>query len=244
MIRPADMMSVALSRLIRDGETVFQGVSSHLPLVAILLAKRLHAPQAVHLNIPGGVDPKALSPSRVTSAGSELLAASRSEFPLADVFDLSMRGGLDLAFLSGVQFDSRGGVNASLIGDPQKPRVRLPGGAGSAVLVPTARRVVLWRSRHDKRTFVQKLDFLTARGNVSDIITPLCHFTMHGGELILKSVHPGVSIEDVAANTGFPIRYLSLEITPPPSAQELSALREVDPRDLRSLEFREARKRQ
>ena len=141
-----------------------------------------------------------------------------------EVFDLSMRGGLDVAFLSGVQFDSRGHVNASVIGDYRKPKVRLPGGAGSAVLIPTARRAIIWRTKHDKRTFTGKVDFITARGNVSDIVTPLCVFTMHEGELILKSVHPTSSIEEVAANTGFPIRYFSIEQTPPPTSEELRAL--------------------
>lgn len=234
----SDMMAVCMARLIRDGETVFHGVSSHLPMVAVLLAKRLHAPGAVHLNIPGGADPHEPRLARHTSAGEELWEAGVAEFPLADVFDLSMRGGLDVAFLSGVQFDRRGGVNASVIGDYQKPKVRLPGGAGSAVLIPTAKRAILWRTKHDTRTFCEKLDFLTARGNVSDIVTPLCHFAMYGGELILKSVHPGSSIEEVAANTGFPIRYLTLAATPPPTAEELKALHAVDPMELRDLEFR------
>ena len=197
MIRPCDMMVVAMSRLIGDGDTVFHGVSSHMPMIATLLAKKTHAPNAVHLNIPGGVDP-----------------------------------------VSGVQFDALGHVNASVIGDYHKPKVRLPGGAGSAVLIPTARRAIIWRTKHDKRTFTGKVDFVTARGNVSDIVTPLCVFTMHEGELILKSVHPTSSIEEVAANTGFPIRYFSIEQTPPPTSEELRALREIDPMDYRSIEFR------
>ena len=149
-----------------------------------------------------------------------------------------MRGGLDVAFLSGVQFDALGHVNASVIGDYHKPKVRLPGGAGSAVLIPTARCAIIWRTKHDKRTFTGKVDFVTARGNVSDIVTPLCVFTMHEGELILKSVHPTSSIEEVAANTGFPIRYFSIEQTPPPTSEDLRALREIDPMDYRSIEFR------
>ena len=105
-------------------------------------------------------------------------------------------------------------------------------------LIPTARRAIIWRTKHDKRTFTGKVDFVTARGNVSDIVTPLCVFTMHEGELILKSVHPTSSIEEVAANTGFPIRYFSIEQTPPPTSEELRALREIDPMDYRSIEFR------
>jgi len=131
MLRPCDIMAVCMARLIRDGETVFHGVSSHLPLVAVLLAKQTHAPQAVHLNIPGGVDPQRPTLEAFTSAGGTLLETAQAQFPLSEVFDLSMRGGLDVAFLSGVQFDNRGGVNASVIGNYRKPKVRLPGGAGS-----------------------------------------------------------------------------------------------------------------
>jgi glutaconate CoA-transferase subunit B len=237
MIRTCDMMAVTLSRLIRDGETVFHGVSSHLPMVALMLAKRLHAPSAVHLNIAGGVDPTSPRLGSVSSAGSELWQGAASFFSLAEIFDLSMRGGLDVAFLSGVQFDNHGGANASVIGDYQKPKVRLPGGAGSAVLIPTAKRAILWRTKHDRRTFVEKVEFVTARGNVSDVVTPLCHFTMYQGELILKSIHPNSTIEEVAANTAFPIRYLQLEMTPIPTAEEMVGLREIDPKDLRNIEF-------
>lgn len=237
-IRPCDMMAVAMARLIQDGETVFHGVSSHLPMIATLLAKKTHAPNAVHLNIPGGVDPEKPALQEYTSAGGELWETASAAFPLMEVFDLSMRSGLDVAFLSGVQFDNRGNVNASVIGDYHRPKVRLPGGAGSAVLIPTAKRAIIWRTKHDKRTFAQKVDFVTTRGNVSDIVTPLCVFTMYEGELILKSVHPTSSIEEVAENTGFPIRYFSIEQTPPPTDEEMRALREIDPMDYRSIEFR------
>jgi glutaconate CoA-transferase subunit B len=232
------MMAVEMARLIRDGETVFHGVSSHLPLIAVLLAKATHAPHAVHLNIPGGVDPEKPRLQGFTSAGDDLWDTAAAQFPLMDVFDLSMRGGLDVAFLSGVQFDNHGGANASVIGEYARPKVRLPGGAGSAVLIPTAKRAILWRTKHDRRTFTEKMDFVTARGNVSDIVTPLCTFTMYHGEMILKSVHPTSSIEEVADNTGFPIRYLELTTTKPPTDEELRRLGEIDPQDLRSLEFR------
>lgn len=238
MIRPCDMMTIAMARLIEDGDTVFHGVSSHMPMVATLAAKRLYAPNAVHLNIPGGVDPQKPVLNEYTSAGGELWQNACAGFPLMEVFDLSMRGGLDVAFLSGVQFDAAGNVNASVIGEYRRPKVRLPGGAGSAVLIPTARRAIIWRTKHDRRTFANRVDFVTAQGNVSEIVTPLCIFTMYQGELILKSVHPYSSIEEVAENTGFPIRYFSIEQTPPPTEREMRALWEVDPMDYRSIEFR------
>ena len=164
--RICDIMVCAMARMIQDGEKVFHGVSSHMPMIAVLLAKELHAPHAVHLNIPGGVDPSPRKLKKYTSAGSELLDGARSYFPLMEVFDLSMRGELDMAFLSGVQFDLRGNVNASVIGNYQKPKVRLPGGAGSAVLIPTAKRAVIWRTKHDKRTFINQVDFITTKGTL------------------------------------------------------------------------------
>lgn len=238
MHRACDIMVCAMARMIKDGEKVFHGVSSHMPMIATLLAKAMHAPSAVHLNIPGGVDPKEPQLMSFTSAGSELYDTAPASFPLMEVFDLSMRGELDVAFLSGVQFDNVGTVNASVIGDYHAPKVRLPGGAGSAVLIPTAKRAIIWRTKHDKRTFVQNVDFITARGNVNAIVTPLCVFTMHQGELILESVHPTSSIEEVAQNTGFQIKYLELKTTPAPTDEELRLLEKIDPHDLRNIEFR------
>ncbi len=231
------MMVCAMSRLINDGETVFHGVSSHMPMIAVLLAKSLHAKNAVHLNIPGGINPQNLTLRSYTSAGEELYNRAEGILPLGEVFDLSMRGGLDVAFLSGVQFDWAGNVNASVIGDYHKPKVRLPGGAGSAVLIPTAKRAIIWRTKHDVRTFVEDVDFISTRGNVSKIVTPLCVFSMEQGQLILESIHPYSSIEEVAENTGFPIKYYDIVSTPAPTEAEMQMLQTIDPNDLRNIEF-------
>lgn len=235
--RVCDTMVCAMARMIQDGDNVFHGVSSHMPMVAVLLAKAMHAPKAVHLNIPGGVDPALRKLQKYTSAGPELLEGSKSYFPLMEVFDLSMRGGLDVAFLSGVQFDAWGNVNASVIGDYKKPKVRLPGGAGSAVLIPTAKRAIIWRTKHDQRTFVNQVDFITTRGNVDRIVTPLCVFKMENGEIMLDTIHETSSLEEVRENTGFPIKYSRIAYTPLPTREELSKLRRIDPGDYRNIEF-------
>lgn len=235
--RICDIMVCAMARMIQDGDKVFHGVSSHMPMIAVLLAKELHAPHAVHLNIPGGVDPSPRSLKKYTSAGSELLEGAKSSFPLMEVFDLSMRGGLDMAFLSGVQFDNRGNVNASVIGSYQKPKVRLPGGAGSAVLIPTAKRAVIWRTKHDKRTFVNQVDFITTKGNVDRIVTPLCIFKMKNGELVLDTIHETSTLKEVEDNTGFPVKYSQIAVTPSPTKTELSVLKRIDPGDFRNIEF-------
>ncbi len=236
-IRTSDIMICAMARAIADGNTVFHGVSSHMPLIATILAKHTHAPHAVHLNIPGGVDPNVVKMQKYTSAGKELLNQACSYFPLSEVFDLSMRGGLDVAFLSGIQFDKYGNVNASVIGDYHKPKVRMPGGAGSAVLIPTAQKAIIWRTKHDKRTFVDQVDFVTTRGNIDEIITPLCIFKMHNGELVLKSIHSTSSLNEVVANTGFDVNYDVLRVTPNPTKEELSLLEKIDKEDYRNIEF-------
>ena len=235
------MMPIALARLLRDGEVVFHGVASPLPMVAILLAKRLHAPQLIYLNITGSSDP---APAKLpySTVDPALLAGTRSLVTLTDLFDLSARGRLDTAFLSGVQIDGAGQINMSLIpgpdGDIHRPKVRLPGGAGSACIMPTAKRTLLWRTRHDRRTFVEKLDFLTASGNVAYVVTPLCVFRRAEGRLLVESIHPGVEPAALREQTGFAVEVDErTPLTPPPSERELAALAEVDSADVRKIEF-------
>lgn len=233
----AVQMAVALARLLRDGETVFFGVASPLPMVAALLAKRLHAPGLVILTIPGGVDPQ-LGELPLSTVSPQLLGGATSQITLADIFDLSARGRLDTAFLGGVQIDQRGRINLSAIGDPRHPKVRLPGGAGSAALMPTARRTILWRTRHDSRTFVETLPFVTAAGAVDRVVTPLCVFQRVDGCLTVDSVHPTSSADEVRAATGFPVEVgPQTPVTPPPTAAELVALQAVDPTGIVAAEF-------
>jgi glutaconate CoA-transferase subunit B len=232
-----EIMAVAIARLLRDGETVFHGVASPLPMVAILLAQRLHAPNLVYLNISGSVDPRPAE-LPVSTVDPRLLRGTRAMVTLADLFDLSARGRLDTVFLSGVQIDSRGRVNMSVIGEFNRPKVRLPGGAGSAALMPTAKRTLLWRTKHDRRTFVDQVDFATAEGNVDRVVTPLCVFVRRDGRLQVESIHPGVSPDEVRAATGFPLDVdASTPVTPPPSAAELAALNAVDPARVSASEF-------
>ena len=225
----AAQMAVALARLLRDGETVFFGVASPLPMVAALLARRLHAPGLTILTIPGGVDPEPRA-LPISTVDPRLLVGSPALITLADIFDLSARGRLDTAFLGGVQIDRAGRINLSAIGDPRRPKVRLPGGAGSAALMPTARRTILWRTRHDARTFVAELPFVTAAGNVDRVVTPLCVLRRLDGALDVESVHPFSSPDEVRGATGFPVTVgPETPPTPAPTDAELAALRELDP---------------
>lgn len=233
----SDLMAVAMARLLRNGETVFHGVASPLPMVAILLAKRTHAPDLVYVNITGSVDCEPLTLPRSTTA-PQLLAGSAAIVTLADLFDMSARGALDTAFLGGVQIDGRGRINMSVIGEFHHPTVRLPGGAGSALVLPTAGRTILWRTQHTPRSLVEKLDFVTATGNVDRLVTPLCVFRMRPDGFALEHVYPGVTTEQVRAATGFRFHAPAEVAVLEPAGDELAALAAVDPARVRDIEFR------
>lgn len=236
----ADQLTVSLARLIRDGEIVFQGVASPLPMVAIALARALHAPRVVSLSVAGGVDG---SPARLprSSADPALAEGAAAVFANEDFYDLCARGKIDLAFLSGVQIDPFGRTNVSVIGDHAKPKVRLPGGGGAAMILPTARRVVLWRSRHDRRAFVERLDFVTGAGNVTAVVTPLAilrRALTPGARFRLAALQPGVTAAAVVAATGFALGDIGTPpVEAPPSPAELEALARLDPERVRELEF-------
>ena len=233
----ADRMAVFLSRFIREGELVFHGVASPLPMAAVVMARSTHAPNLTYLNIPGGVDPKPTYLPGSTVA-RQLMEGALSYFTLTEIFDLSARGKLDLAFLGGAQIDARGDMNLSFIGDPAAPKVRLPGGAGSAHILPTARRTVLWRTVHDARSFPERCDFVTASGNVDAVVTPLCIFEKADGRLRVKSIHQGVAPEALRAATGFELGDLeSVSPTPEPTAEECAALDAADSEGVRLREF-------
>jgi glutaconate CoA-transferase subunit B len=105
--------------------------------------------------------------------------------------------------------------------------------------MPTARRVILWRTRHDPRTFVERLDFVTAAGNVDRVVTPLGVFVRRGEWLEVESLHPGVTPETFREATGFAVEVgAETPTTPPPTVDELAALRMVDPEGIRSSEFK------
>jgi glutaconate CoA-transferase, subunit B len=232
-----ETMAVVMARLLRDGETVFHGVASPLPMVSILLAQRLHAPNLVYLNIAGSINPQP-DALPVSTVDPRLLRGTRGLVTLTDLFDLAARGRLDTVFLSGVQIDGRGRINMSVIGEFARPKVRLPGGAGSAALMPSARRTILWRTKHDVRTFVERLDFVTAEGNVDRVVTPLCLFSFRNGRLEVESLHAGVSPELLKAATGFQVDVdETTPMTPPPNERELRLLAEIDPNRVSASEF-------
>lgn len=232
-----DLMAVAIARRLRNEDKLFHGVASPLPMVATMLAKNLYVPELSYLNITGGVNavPQELTKS---TDGPELLDGSEGRFGLTDIFDLGARGGLNVAFLSGVQIDKSGHLNSSVIGEYDHPKVKLPGGAGSAVLVPNVERAFIWRTKHDKRSLVEQVDFVTTQGNVYKVFTPLCIFGKDQEGLYLESLLGDTTMEEVVENTGFEIRCkCEVQRELPPNQEELAMLEKIDPKGIRYIEF-------
>jgi len=193
---PFSYLVINLARQIRPNERTFSGVNSNLPMLACLLAKRAYDFHYTFLNVAGGVEAE---PTTIPHSSSDpaIVVGSPAVFDQEDFYDLSARGGLDMVYLGCAQIDALGRTNVSAIGSWHEPKVKLPGGGGAAVLMPTARRVVTWRTEHSKRALVEKLDFITAAGNLQTLVTPIAVFQKRNGRLALESWNPQVSLADV-----------------------------------------------
>lgn len=221
-------MVINLARFIRPGEVTFSGVNSTIPMLACLLAKRAYPWDFTYINVAGGVDP---CPSSIPVSSSDPVLAERSAsiFSNEDFYDLCTRGRMDLTFLGAAQIDGEGNANNSCIGDWHNPKVRLPGGGGGAVMLPTARRACTWRTEHSRRTFVEKLDFRTSCGGFYGVVTPIAVFVKKDGLLALQSWHPESSLDEVIARTGFTFDHSGAVPTALPTQEEALALKEIDP---------------
>lgn len=234
---PADYLVVNLARQIKAGDVAFSGVNSVLPMIACLLAKKAYGFEFTYLNVAGGVDSKPPATPQ-SSSDPALLTGSASVFPNEDFYDLCARGGLNLVFLGAAQIDRHGRTNVSSIGPWASPKVRLPGGGGAAVMMPTAQRVAVWQTIHSPRSLVAELDFVTAAGNVTALVTPLAVFKRQGGSFSLNSFHPAASVADIRECTGFDFDATGAEPSASMTSAECEALRMVDPQQLREAEVR------
>ncbi|NPC59100.1 CoA-transferase subunit beta [Caenimonas soli] len=217
-----------LARFIRPNEITFSGVNSTMPMLACLLAKRAYDFDFTYINVAGGVDP---APSKIPLSSSDPVLAehSASIFANEDFYDLCTRGRMDLTFLGAAQIDGDGCANNSVIGDWHQPKVRLPGGGGGAVMLPTAKRSCTWRTEHSKRTLVEKLDFRTSWGGFHGVVTPIAVFVKRDGRLALQSWHPESSLEEVRERTGFGFDAAGAAAAEPPTMREREALAALDP---------------
>ena len=220
---------VNLARFIRPNEITFSGVNSTMPMLACLLAKRAYDFPFTYINVAGGVDP---TPSKIPLSSSDPVLAenSASIFANEDFYDLCTRGRMDLTFLGAAQIDGEGCANNSVIGEWHKPKVRLPGGGGGAVMLPTARRSCTWRTEHSKRTLVEKLDFRTAWGGFHGVVTPIAVFVKRDARLALAFWHPESSLDEVRERTGFTFDATGAKPADPPTPRERDALASLDSR--------------
>jgi glutaconate CoA-transferase subunit B len=243
---PSEIMVVRAAKELADGEVVFVGIG--LPNLACNLARRLHAPGLVLIYESGAVG---AVPDRLPlSIGDPCLATdSISVCSMVEVFNYYLQGGLiDVGFLGGAQVDRFGNINSTVIGDYERPKVRLPGSGGACEIAVHAKKVIMVLKQSPK-SFPETLDFVTSPGFIdgSDrrkrygfpgagpaiVITDfgVYGFTRDGREMILREIHPGVAVADVKANIGWDVKVSrKLRETQAPTKDELLVIREdLDP---------------
>jgi glutaconate CoA-transferase subunit B len=216
----SELLAVLMSREVRDGEVSACGALSHIPAAGLLLAKEMHAPDAELI----------------------LLNTVFRPFHTSRQFHfLAQRGELGLFFVSGVQIDRHGNYNLHQLGsDPDHPQVRFPGGYGGGLIYYCARRTIVFRTEHTRRSLVERVDFVSAAGSSppetlrlggpSKVLTPKATFRFDNEAACLKldSIHPPYSMNEIRENTGFDLGVSEpVSATVPPSADELETLREV-----------------
>lgn len=242
----AEIMTVAASRLLRDGTVCFVGIG--LPSTAANLARLTHAPDVVLIYESGpiGAKPSVLP---LSIGDGELAETADTVVSTPEIFRYWLQGGrIDVGFLGAAQIDRFANINTTVIGPYDCPKVRLPGAGGAPEIASQAREVfiVLKQSR---RAFVERLEFVTsagfldggdarARAGISGggptaVITDLGILTPDPltRELTLTSIHPGVTVDQVKDATGWPLKISpDLAVTQPPSPEALAALRSLQAR--------------
>lgn len=242
-----ELMICVAARLLKNGATVAVGTGA--PCAAAMLAQKTHAPDLLIAFEAGGLAP--LLPTMPISVGDSrtsyraLMASS-----MCDIMDACQRGMIDYTFLGGAQIDAFGNLNSTVIGDHARPKVRFPGSGGANDFASFCWQTLVL-TQHDRRRFVAQLDFLTTPGYLTGpgareaaglpagtgpykVITDLAVLGFHETckRMQVESLHPGVSLDQVQAQTGFELLCAQqITETSPPCQCELRILREeVDPR--------------
>ena len=246
---PTELLICIAARQMPDSVTAFIGTG--IPMLAASLAQKTHAPNLVTIFEFGGTGaqlvklPRAVGESRTFYRG---VAASG----ICDIMETATRGFVDFGFLGGAQIDSYGNLNSTVIGDHDRPKVRLPGSGGANDVGSLCWRTIAIM-RHDKRRFVPQVDFLTTPGYLVGpgareaaglppgtgpyrVVTNLAlmGFDEKTKHMQLLALNPGVTLEQVIENTGFELIIPDrVDHNEPPTVEELRVLREeVDPNRL------------
>ena len=222
----AELQTIVAARRLRGSRSVFIGVGR--PSTAAILARMVHNPELVLVYESGTIGAK---PFRVplSIGDGELALTADVVVSVPEMFNYWIgTGRVQVAFLGAAQVDRQANLNSTVIGDYDRPRTRLPG-AGGAPEIATGCREVVVIAPHSKRTFVERLDFLTTTGaRTTHVFTDLGVLEPRDGELMLTAVHPGVSVEQVRQATGWELRVADeVAVTAEATDQELAALREL-----------------
>jgi glutaconate CoA-transferase subunit B len=216
------LMVVAAARQIHDHEVVFAGM--RLPLLGFAVAKATHAPNAAGLFENGLIREIPAAGMVVTMGDGPNQRHATLATSLIDVMGMLQRGHVDVGFLGGAEVDALGNLNTTKVGS-----TRLPGSGGGSDIAAHARRCV-FIMEHERRRFVERVAYVTSHpsGSVT-LITTLGVFALGAGPARVVSLHPNVSRERVAEETGFSLDYSGEQTTPEPTPAELEAVRTADP---------------
>ena len=240
-----ELLTAVASHLLEDKKSVLVGTG--LPMLAALLAQRMHAPGLLIIFEAGGIGPRVPTlPISVGDSRTFYQAAAASS--MHDVMSACQAGYVDYGFLGAAMIDRFGNLNTTVIGAWDHPTVRLPGSGGGNDIGSLCHRTIIIM-RQDQRKFVERVSFITTPGYLDGpgareraglptssgpyrVITQLGVYGFDAAtkQLKLLALHPGVTLEDIHANSGMEIPVSeNIETTQPPTAEERRALREIDP---------------
>jgi glutaconate CoA-transferase, subunit B len=235
-------MVATAAREIKDGEIVFVGM--RLPLIAFVVAKRTHAPNAIGLFENGVIRATSAAELIYTMADPPNILGATQCLDMLGVMSLLQSGRVHLGFLGAAEVDRFGNLNSTQVHGP-KGTIRLPGSGGACDIASLAQRFVVLLE-HTKERLPERVSFVTSpgngdgagwrkrvglpRGGPSAVITTKAVLRFaEDGEAFLASLHPAVEVDDVLRNTGWKLRISeNLVQTAEPSREELAAIREYD----------------
>jgi glutaconate CoA-transferase subunit B len=241
----SELMAVSGARELKDYEVVAVGLG--LPVVASFLAKLTHAPHMTILLELGVIDPEPIH-TAVGLADPRIWYRAKAISSFADILGTFLHNGrVDVGFLGGLETDQFGNLNTSLLGDPRGKFRHFVGSGGANDIASSARRTIII-IRHEERKLRQTLSFVTSPGYLtggtsrqeaglgggpSRVITDKAIFGFHPEtkQMMLLTIHPGITLEDVLGNMGFaPLVPAKVPFTEPPEASQLQLIREsIDP---------------
>ena len=245
-----EMMAIAAARLINDGDIVFCGTG--ISMLAAMAAKHISAPSSVIFFETGAVDSR-LEEVPLAVADPRVMYATAVNGSLADSFAFMQNrwtGRRVVGIMGAAQIDRYGNLNSTVIGDYSHPRVRFSGSGGASDVASFVGRSIIFM-QHEKRKFVQQVDYLTSPGWLTGpgsreeaglspggpaaVITNLAvmGFDEDSREMFLQGYYPGITPRQILDNMSFEVDISRAREIVPPSQTELHILREIcDPQRL------------